>query len=70
MLKFDRTSFRIQTFEEAAHQRTYWMSKSPAERLASAWFLICAAYNLDYRVSHKIDRTVFSMRKNNVEDAE
>lgn len=61
--RLDRTAFAIQTFAKAAHQRSYWLTKSPAERLAAAWYLICAAYNLDRSQPQRLDRTVFAMRK-------
>lgn len=61
--RLDRTTFTIQTFKEAAHQRSYWLTRSPYERLAAAWYLICSAYNLDRSQPHRLDRTVFSMRK-------
>lgn len=59
----DRTSFKIQTFEAARQNRSYWMAKSPRERLEAAWYLICSAYNIEYSSGHRLDRTAFSMRK-------
>ena len=61
--RLDRTAFGIATFEEASNTRAYWLSKTPAERLAAAWQLTCRAYGLDPNVQHRLDRTVFSMRK-------
>jgi hypothetical protein len=61
--RLDRTAFKIQTFEEADNQRAYWMSKTPKERLAAAWYLICAAYGLDYEAENRMDRTYFRIRK-------
>jgi len=61
--RLDRTAFTIQTFAEAAHQRNYWLTRTPRKRLAAAWYLICSAYNLDRSKSHRLDRTVFAMRK-------
>ncbi len=61
--RLDRTAFTIQTFAEAAHQRAYWLTCSPRERLAAAWYLICSAYNLDRSKPHRLDRTAFAMRK-------
>lgn len=61
--RLDRTAFAIQSFEESAHQRQYWLTRTPQERLAAAWYLICAAYNLDVSQPQRLDRTVFSMRK-------
>lgn len=62
MYRLDRQAFSIQSFESATHQREYWLSKSPAERLAAAWYLICAAWNLDMSKPQPLDRTCFSMR--------
>ena len=61
--QFDRTKFKQQSFQEADHQLTYWLSKTPAERLRSAYYLICAAWNLDFQHPPRIDKTKFSMRK-------
>ena len=63
MQRLDRTAFKIQSFDSAAKQRAYWLSKSPAERLAAAWYLICSAWNLDVANPPGLDRTCFSMRK-------
>ena len=63
MYRLDRTAFSAQTFDSAAKQRAYWLTKTPAERLAAAWYLICAAWNLDITVPQRMDRSFFSMRK-------
>jgi hypothetical protein len=61
--RLDRTAFSMQSFEQATNRRAYWLSKTPQERLAAAWYLICCAYNLDYQAENQIDRTCFEMRK-------
>lgn len=58
----DRTAFKIQSHEEAAHSRQYWMNKTPRERLAAAWYLVCAAYDLDYQKPHRMDKSAFTIR--------
>jgi len=63
MYRLDRQAFTIQNFESAAHQRAYWLSKTPAERLSAAWYLICAAWNLDATVAQPLDRSQFSIRQ-------
>jgi hypothetical protein len=63
MYRLDKTAFRVQTFEEAENNRSYWMSKTPAERLYAAWYLTCSAYGLDPDTIHKMDKSVFSVRK-------
>ncbi len=65
--RLDRSAFSVQTFSQATHQREYWLSKTPQERISAAWYLICVAYNLDYKAENKLDRTYFRMRKNNLE---
>lgn len=62
-MKLDRTAFRIISFEEKGKNRGYWLNKSGLEKLSAAWYLICSAYNISYSADHKLDRTVFKMRK-------
>ncbi|MBP6829013.1 MAG: hypothetical protein KA165_20760 [Saprospiraceae bacterium] len=66
MYRLDRTAFTIQSFESATKQRAYWLSKTPAERLAAAWYLTCSAWNLDLETPPQLDRTFFAMRKHQV----
>jgi hypothetical protein len=63
MFRLDRNAFSIHSHATAGKNRAYWLTKTPAERLAAAWYLICAAWNLDPKVQHRLDRTCFSMRK-------
>ncbi|CAN5345339.1 hypothetical protein BH09BAC1_BH09BAC1_26320 [soil metagenome] len=62
MYRLDRTAFKIQTFEEADNNRDYWLSKTPEERMAAAWYLTCCAYGIDYKNPPRLDRECFSMR--------
>jgi hypothetical protein len=64
MYRLDRTSFKIQTFEEASRTRAYWMQQPPAERFKAAWYLICAAYGIDSNNPPRLDKDYFAMRKN------
>ena len=64
MFRLARKAFKIQTHKESSDTRSYWLSKSPQERFEAAWYLICAAYNIDIKNPPRLDRTVFSMRKN------
>jgi len=64
MFKLDRTAFKVQTFKEADDNKEYWLSKTPGERWAAAWYLTCSAYNIDYKNPPRMDKTVFNMRKN------
>jgi hypothetical protein len=68
MYRLDRNAFAINNVDSAAHQRAYWLSRPPEERLAAAWYLICCAWNLDMQEEHPLDRTFFSMR--NRDDAD
>ena len=63
MYRLDRSAFIIQNLESAAHQRQYWLSRPPGERLAAAWYLICTAWNLDVEKEHRLDRNQFSIRR-------
>jgi hypothetical protein len=63
MNRLDRQAFAINTFESAAHQRAYWLSKPARERLAAAWNLTCRAWNLNVEEEHPLDRTCFSIRR-------
>jgi hypothetical protein len=64
--KLDRTAFQIKKIEEQDNNVEYWLDRTPAERLSAAWYLICQAYNLEYRYDHKLDKTHFEMRKHEV----
>jgi hypothetical protein len=61
--RLDRTAFQIKSHKEAANQRAYWMEKTPRERLAAAWYLICAAYNLDIQNPPRMDRSAFAIKR-------
>ncbi len=63
MYRLDRQAFTIHTFESAAHQRAYWLSKPARERLAAAWYLTCCAWNLNVEEEHLLDRSHFSIRR-------
>ncbi len=61
--RFDRTKFKIQTFQEADQNLDYWLSKSPAERLRAAYYLISVAWGFDFHNPPRMDKQVFSVRK-------
>lgn len=63
LLKFDRKAFRIVSFNDKGQNIEYWLNKSVYERLCASWYLTCASYNLPYASNHKIDRSVFRIRK-------
>lgn len=64
MYRLDRTAFQIQTYQQADNTRYYWLQKTPAERFRAAWYLICSAYGIDPANPPRLDRQLFSMRKN------
>lgn len=69
-MKLDRNAFKVQSFREADNTRAYWLSKTPEERFAAAWYLICSAWNIDPENPPKLDRTVFSMHKHGEDENE
>ena len=62
MYRLDKTQFAIKTFEQAENNLEYWLSKTPAERWAAAWYLTCCAYNLDYNNPPRLDKSQFYIR--------
>ncbi len=64
-MKLDRKAFSIKTFAQADNNRAYWLTKTPAERLAAAWRLSCRLYRLDpdNKEDIKLDRNYFKIRK-------
>jgi uncharacterized protein (UPF0262 family) len=61
--KFDKTAFKIVSFEEKGNNIDYWLSKTPMERLEASWYLICQAYNIPFSSDHKVDRTAFRIKR-------
>ena len=65
LFKLDRTAFSIRKHgDEMAINQAFWLTKTPAERLQAAYRLICAVYDLDWEKEHRMDKTIFSTRKN------
>lgn len=63
--KFDRSVFRILTFQESDESNIFGKEISYAERLRQAYFLISKAYGFSMADQPKLDRNYFSMRKMN-----
>lgn len=63
--KFDRSSFKMQSFEEADRANVFDKSVPYAERLRQAYFLISQAYGFSLDDEPRMDKTIFSCRKNN-----
>ena len=65
MFKLDRTSFTKGKAESMPNNVEYWQHKTPQERLAAAWYLICCAYKIPYAKSSdlRLYRNAFSCCK-------
>jgi hypothetical protein len=61
--KFDRTAFRVMTFEEADAANVYNKNVSYSERLRQAYYLISQAYGFTMDNQPKIDKACFSSWK-------
>ncbi len=61
--RFDRTAFRMKTFNEADKANVFDKNVPYAERLRQAYFLIAQAYGFSMTDQPKLDRTHFSSRK-------
>ena len=61
--RFDRTSFKRQSPDEASDTVLFWRKQSPAYRLRSAYHLSLRVYGYDPAHEPGLDRTVFSTRK-------
>ena len=63
MDKLDKSYFKKQSFKDAEKNRTYWLSKTPYERLVAAYRLSLRAYGYDPDHPPKMDKTYFRKRK-------
>jgi hypothetical protein len=63
--KLDRTAFRATNHEKKGNDSLYWKTRTEEERLAAAFYLNSVAYNFDINHPPRMDKTVFSMRKQN-----
>ena len=64
--KLDRSAFSMGSMKVQEPAATYWKTKTPEERLRASFYLNSVAFNFDISNPPKLDRTVFSMRKNKV----
>ena len=64
--KLDRTAFSMGSNKVSEPAIKYWKTKTPEERLAASFYLNSVAYNFDLSSPPRLDKTVFSMRKNNL----
>lgn len=64
--KLDRTYYWAGKHEDNEERiKRFWLEATARERLEAAFYLNSVAYNFDINNPPKMDRTVFSMRKNN-----
>ena len=63
--RFDRTVFKMQTFQEADKANIFDKNVSYTERLRQAYYLISQAYGFSMSDQPKLDRRIFSTRKLN-----
>lgn len=64
-MKFDKTAYKINSFEEADLQKSYWQTKSYDERLAAARQMIKIAYGLVGKPEIKMEKTLTAIIKRN-----
>lgn len=62
--RMDKTAFKIQTVEEADDAMRDYSNHSIQERLRIYWYLTSIAYKFDLDNPPRMDKTVFSMKKN------
>lgn len=62
LYKFDRTAFKIKTFAESNADNVD-LSLSLAEWVRQSWYLTSKAYGFDLNNPPRMDKTVFSCRK-------
>ena len=61
--KLDRTPFKHQALEEAAHNLEFWKKQSYEKKLEAANYLNSVAYNFDVNNPPCVDKTYFKIRK-------
>ena len=63
MFKLDKTAFAKVSFKEADHQKDYWLSKTPTERIQAAMYLQSVAYGFDLANPPRMDKQFYYKRK-------
>ncbi len=64
--ELDRSAFSMGSNKVSEPAINYWKTKTHEERLSAAFYLNSVAFNFDISNPPRLDRTVFSMRKNNL----
>jgi hypothetical protein len=64
-MKLDRNASWAGKFEDNEQRiKDFWQSSTVKERLEASFYLNSIVYNFDVNNPPRMDRTVFSMRKN------
>lgn len=63
--KFDRSAFRVMTFQGSDAANKFGEKVPHAERLRQAYYLISKAYGFTMSDQPRLDRNYFSIRKMN-----
>lgn len=58
-MKFDKTIFKKNSFQEADNQKEYWKSKSFEERLEASLLMTRIAYGLVNKTITRMDKSFF-----------
>jgi hypothetical protein len=62
-MKFDKTIFQKQSFEDADLQKNFWKSKSYSERLEAGVIMTQIAFGLVGKPFPKMEKALFKKRK-------
>lgn len=65
MYKLDRTTFKMQSFEEADLSMCYGKDITVAERLRRSFYLTAQSYHFDISNPPKMDKLHFEVKKIN-----
>jgi len=60
--KLDRSAFRKRPIEDQGHDRSYWLSKTPRERICAAFYFSLRAHGLDPHSYPRMDKSYFLIR--------
>ena len=62
--KLNKSVSKARSFAEAEREnKIFWKDKTPRERLKASWYLTCQAWGLPYTTDIKLDKKIFSCRK-------
>ncbi len=64
--KLDRSAFSMGSSNVSEPAIRYWKTQTLEQRLSASFYLNSVAYNFDLSNPPRLDRTIFTMRKNPV----